>query len=244
MKVNAKILHIPPYISTTWDNVRTLTTRDSLLLISMRDGSEIQIPNLIPEIINAVYAAHGEYLEQRQNRQVQGQSQMMFLQGMQPSPGANTENPMVRFDLDGLEGVHMAMQHNPAQANGPDLPMEILSKISAIGKILLPDEMQGLQKPEPHCNCVYCQIARAMTGDTRHPLPTKADEIAALVEEEEVTEADLQFQEWEITSTSDKMYTVTNKLDRHEVYTVYLGEPVGCTCGKTGCEHVLAVLKS
>ena len=43
---------------------------------------------------------------------------------------------------------------------------------------------------------------------------------------------------------NDKLFTVINKLDQQEKYNVFLGEPVGCTCGKQGCEHMLAVLKS
>ena len=48
----------------------------------------------------------------------------------------------------------------------------------------------------------------------------------------------------EITQTGDKLFTVVNKLDPQENYHVYLGHPVGCTCGKQGCEHILVVLKS
>ena len=43
--------------------------------------------------------------------------------------------------------------------------------------------------------------------------------------------------------TDEKMFTVTNRLDKNEKFNVYLGKPIGCTCGKEGCEHILAVLR-
>jgi hypothetical protein len=143
------------------------------------------------------------------------------------------EEPSIRFafgtSLDGLGGM---MQHNPNQANAPDLPPEILQKIGAISKILSPSDEVDLPKAETGCNCFYCQIARALNPAT------------SVLEEPEVTAEELNFQQWTITQTGDKLYMVVNRLDDHEKYNVYLGQPIGCTCGKEGCEHILAVLKS
>ncbi|NGX33463.1 MAG: hypothetical protein K1060chlam4_01531, partial [Candidatus Anoxychlamydiales bacterium] len=40
------------------------------------------------------------------------------------------------------------------------------------------------------------------------------------------------------------LYRVTNPLDENEHYSVFLKDPIGCTCGKKNCEHVKAVLNS
>lgn len=239
MKVNAKLLHIPPYISTTWDQIRALSLREQILVVSLKDGSDVQIPNLMPELINAIYAAHEEYLEAKQNRLEQGHAPIAFPSGLMAQ---NPEKALFRFGIENLEGMQMAMQHNPAQSNGPNLPEDVVNKLSMIGKIIPPEEMQGMPKPEPHCNCLYCQITRAIRGE---PAETHAlQQAEEVVSEEEIKDEDLKFQDWEIIPSGEKLYTVTNKLDQHESYTVYLGEPVGCTCGKQGCEHILAVLKS
>ncbi len=67
--------------------------------------------------------------------------------------------------------------------------------------------------------------------------------MAPLVEEE-ISSEELSFQQWEIVQTGENLYQVVNRLDRADSYRVYLGDTIGCTCGKDGCEHVIAVLKS
>ncbi len=62
--------------------------------------------------------------------------------------------------------------------------------------------------------------------------------------EPEVKEEDLRFQQWTACRLEENMYSVTIKLDSIEHYHVYLGDPMGCTCGKKGCEHIVAVLLS
>ncbi len=89
---------------------------------------------------------------------------------------------------------------------------------------------EAFPKPEPHCNCPHCQIARAMHGIEKQEL------------EEPVSDEDLKFRDWEIKQTGEKLYSVTNPIDPSEQYTVFLGEPVGCTCGHSHCEHIKSVL--
>jgi hypothetical protein len=62
--------------------------------------------------------------------------------------------------------------------------------------------------------------------------------------EEEVSPHELKFREWDIQQAGDKLYNVSNPFDKGEQYQVYLGNPVGCTCGKSKCEHIVAVLNS
>ena len=61
---------------------------------------------------------------------------------------------------------------------------------------------------------------------------------------EEVTDEDLKFRTWDIKQPGKKLYLVTNPLDNNENYNVFLGKPVGCTCGQKYCEHIKAVLNS
>ena len=88
-----------------------------------------------------------------------------------------------------------------------------------------------------------------MTEDLVH-FPLIELMIASLVDsraatvEEEITEDDLKFRNWDIRQTADKLYAVTNPLDENEHYSVFLGTPLGCTCGEKNCEHIRAVLNS
>ena len=149
--------------------------------------------------------------------------------------GANVEN---------METFGSSLLHNSAQANMPNLPEEVLNKIAAIAKIIAPGDIQNMPKPEPHCNCPHCQIARAIHSQSPEEIVEATPSILVQKEEEVISEQELTFQQWEITQTDNKLYSVANRLDLLEKYNVYLGEPVGCTCGISGCEHILAVLKS
>lgn len=146
------------------------------------------------------------------------------------------------FGFGTFDSLGSALHHNENQSDIPNLPKEILSKISAIAKIVAPEDGQALPKPEPHCNCTHCQIARAVHEGFAE---TSDVSIRGLAQPEEVIkDTDLNFQQWDIQQIEEKLFSVTHKLDANEKYRVYLGHPVGCTCGKEGCEHILAVLKS
>ena len=58
------------------------------------------------------------------------------------------------------------------------------------------------------------------------------------------SEDDLKFRDWDIEQKSEELYEVTNPIDQNEHYQVFLGNPVGCTCGKKNCEHIRTVLNS
>lgn len=241
MRINNKILSLPPYISTTWNNIQSLHMKESILVVSLNDGSSIDIPDLKPEIVEIIFTTHANAFEHQSEHP--NTSLPNFHKTSNPFLSTltnETETPF-RLGFGSFDALGSALQHNPTQANAPDLPKEVLSKISAIAKIVSPEDLAGLPKPEPHCNCVHCQIARAITGEQ---LTQQPDSISEAQEEEIISNEELTFCQWEIIQTSDKLYTVINRLDTQEKYSVYLGHPVGCTCGKQGCEHILAVLKS
>lgn len=233
MKISKKILSIPPYISTSWKNIASISLEvkqeATNLRIVLHNGTIIDIPGLEPSIREAVFEAHAKYLEWEQEHCTQSKKSIeadaLFGLGMP-----------LRIGPGGIEALGAAMQHNPEQADTPDIPPEVLSKITGVAKILGLENIDQLPKPEPHCNCVHCQIARAFVLGVE-----KTEEHFS---EEEVTDEDLQFRNWEIQQESDKLYVVTNRLDEREQYNVYLGETVGCTCGQPDCEHIRTVLSS
>lgn len=237
MKITHHILSIPPYISTSWKEIQSLHLQEKTLIITMMNGDRVVIPGLQKEAIEAIFAAHAAFLEAHAQEKSSESTPVPspFPANMQAlfSPEQAQE---IHLSLNNLEGMGYLLQHNPSQAHSPDLPAEMLSKIASMAKMVLPnDDPDALPHAEPHCNCVHCQLARAI-----NPQPI----LLELEEEEQISDEELSFQQWQITQTGEKLYSIVNKLDPKERYSVYLGNPVGCTCGKTGCEHVVAVLQS
>ncbi len=229
--INEKILSLPPYISTTWESIASLHVSGVALVISLNNGTSIHIPNLSPDILTKIFQTHSEFISSKakQKQSNEATSQLFNMDNV-----INLGFPM-RFGGT-LEGLGAAMQHNPEQANAPDLPKEVLEKISAVAKIMDSDQtLNNALKAEPHCNCVHCQISRAITGEA----PLKEREI-----EEEVSDEDLKFRTWDVVQSGDNLYTVSNPLENDEHYNVFLGNPIGCTCGEKNCEHIKAVLNT
>lgn len=252
MKINNKILSIPPFVSTPWNNVISLHTKDSILFISLKDNRTIEIPGLENNLIDLIFNMHTNFLEQCEipnppfiTHQSKGVPQVFYAKGPmnQNMIGQSIELPL-QFGAGSGDIVGASVfQHDSNQSDTPNIPAEILMKIVAITKIVSPDSTVAFSKPEPHCNCVHCQIGRAMHSNELDIDPltieTKIQE-----KEETVSDADLHFQQWEIAQTGEQLFSVVNRENPKEKYNVFLGDPVGCTCGKDGCEHIIAVLKS
>lgn len=238
MKIDEKILCIPPLISTRWQFIHAIYMKGNNLVITLLDYDTIQIPNLVPDVIDKIFHYYTLYLEKEpQVAPPQDKTkEIHFLQALEGGEG----NPF-RFSINGIDGMMgSAMMHNPEQANAPDLPSEILDKIAAITKILSPNSSEHLPKPEPHCNCMYCQITKTILKSYGEE-PQEEKTTRAI---ENVSQEDLKFEQWDVKQTGDQLFKVSNRLDDKEHYNVYLGSPVGCTCGKANCEHIIAVLKS
>lgn len=235
MKINEKVLNIPPYLSTTWHLISSIHMTGNLLVVTLKDGNTINIPGLQQEIIDSIFLHHAESLEKGSQDFPIPRGNPSFLQNLNPSAAG----PSFQLALGSLDGLNQIMQHNPEQADAPELPRELLQKITSITKILASDDSIILPKAEPSCNCFHCQIARAFAPTEDVLLQAESSE-----EKDAISDEELQFQQWHIQQTNDQLFIVTNKLDEKEQYQVYLGEPLGCTCGKSGCEHLLAVLKS
>ena len=233
MNINKKILSLPPYISTSWSNVKSLHMEETTLIIRLNDGEAIKIPDLTPEIVETIFTAHASFEEHQSDQPPPSRINPQSLFG--------NDDMTFRFGFAGLDGLGTAMQHNPSQMNAPDIPTEVLEKIASIARVIVPEDPDAIPKPEPHCNCMHCQIARAIHLELEEE--ELEEEQEAIIEEEVPTE-ELQFCQWDIQESGEDLYTVTNRLDEQEKYSVYLGHPVGCTCGKEGCEHILAVLRN
>ncbi|EKE08533.1 MAG: hypothetical protein ACD_17C00117G0002 [uncultured bacterium] len=221
MKITPKILSIPPYLSTTWKNVTSLHVKPEgglfTLVVLLQSQVQVEIPNLHQETIDEVFQAHAR-------------SALVEHDQIYPSMGPFTFS--LPFSPEGGLKDHLAssMEHNPEQKDLPNLPPQVLEKISLIAKAFGIDRLPSFSDPAPSCNCAYCQIARSIKGEK---------------EEEFVSDGELSFRStWEIKQKSDKLYSVANTLDPTESYDVFLGSPLGCTCGSKDCEHIQAVLKT
>lgn len=241
MKINNKILSIPPHISTCWSHISALHMKGMTLIVNLLDGEAIEIPNLDVSTIETIFNTHADFIERHPSDAPQLNMMHPFAGNLQTQP---LEAPF-RLTINTLDELGSVLHHNPSQANTPTIPKEILEKIILVTKIIAPEDIT-LPKAEPHCNCTHCQIARALGQAEEPPLEVAAlaPKQKGLEKEEVISDKDLKFQQWEIQPSGSQLYTVINRLDPHEKYSVYLGEPVGCTCGKAGCEHIISVLKS
>lgn len=242
MKITNKLLHIPPYITTTWAHVKALYMNEKTLVIALSDDSQVKVPNLPEEALNAIFTTYSTFIESEKPTSRSSQNQFII---QSESAVTGPTRSSGKFNFNAIDPSGMSMQHNPNEANTPEFPREVLDKIAAIAKIVAPEDIGAMPQAEPHCNCPHCQIARAIRSTVGHAEATIHPEQLIEAEHEEVVkEQDLDFQQWIIKQTGENLYDVTNKLDPKETYHVFLGNPVGCTCGKAGCEHMVAVLKS
>lgn len=243
VRINDQIICIPPHISARWSQISFIESQDdessekSILKLHLTNGKVISIPGLDQSIIDIVFQEHLRYLELTQagagemkeddklsplisiiQQITNGSSDAQFLypnKAMTSSLFPNMINP-----------IEAILQHTPEHKDQPDAPTDILEKMVDIIKSLSGNNPTLYPKPEPHCNCMHCQIGRAIKDE----------------ENETVTEEDLSFREWDIIQNGENLYLVTNPLDPKEQFSVYLGTPLGCTCGKSNCEHIEAVL--
>lgn len=243
MIINSNILSLPPHLSLAWRSVECLHVRDKNLYITLASGATVTIENLSSETISAIFKGHASHLKMASDKEISPPKPPPY------SPFAAASNQMAASThtetsfqlgmtaLDGLGSAMQHLQHNAQFANSPDLPKEMLEKIRSIAHIIIPNDLSNLPRPEPHCNCPHCQIARVICLQAPQEEPNESEEDLVATEE-------LSFQQWRIQQTAPQLFQVTNQLDPNETYQVHLGDPIGCTCGQPGCEHIPAVLKS
>ena len=223
MKITAKILSIPPYLSTTWKNISTIHVQQEStgyrLIVTLQSRVQVEVPGLDKRTVDEIFEAHAKYAEAETP------------QPKNPLDGPFSFSLPLKADGATIDSLG-PMQHNPEQRDLPSLPPEVIEKITMIAQAFGLENASTLPDPEAQCNCIYCQVVRGLKGQVKEP------------PEEEVADADLTFRNWDIVQTAEKLYLDTNPLDANEHYNVFLGEPLGCTCGQKNCEHIRAVLNS
>jgi len=233
MRINHKVLSIPPYISTSWKNIDSLQSEKQedlySLNIHLQEGSCIVVPNLEQSVVEAIFQAHAKYLELEHKT---ADNFPKFQAPMEPSLPFSIK----LFEMDHVSNM---LQHNEQHKDAPNLPPYILSKIEEISEELGLKNSQTLPSPEPHCNCPHCQIAKAIQNRSE-----KQPSLPLCEEEEEVSQEDLSFTSWIISPIKKNLYRVIHPDVPEEEYQVFLDSPIGCTCGSNQCEHIRAVLHS
>jgi hypothetical protein len=236
MKVDFNIISVPPYISTSWKNVDSLfLENDNSLVITLKNGTNVKIPALDKATIELIFNTHAKVLAKQDSTNPPAAIPPFIANDTQPLGGNFSNSFPLKIGPDGIEAMGAALSHNPDQANAPDLPIDMLKKIAMVAKIIASEVPENsFPKPENGCNCTHCQIARAIH---------KSIDPSFEEQEEEISEEDLKFKEWDITSLGNNIYVVID-LSTQEEFRVFLGEPLGCTCGEKNCVHIKAVLKS
>ncbi|MBQ8498460.1 hypothetical protein [Chlamydia sp.] len=239
VKINDQLICIPPYISARWSQVAFIESHDggtegrATLKLHLVDGESVSIPDLDQAIINEVFQEHLLYLESTspQKGKEEEKIQSLLQSVQQVAKGCEIQffpqKGIVSMLLGGVNSIDMLLQHSPEHKGYPDLPSDLLEKMAQMMSSLSVGTTSIIAKPEPHCNCLHCQIGRVVSEEE---------------EDNTVSEEDLTFRSWDVTQNGERMYTVTDPLNPEEQFNVYLGNPIGCTCGQSCCEHVKAVL--
>lgn len=228
MKITPRILSIPPYLSTTWENIASLHMKPVgnlfTLIVVLNSQAQVEIPGLNKGTIDEIFEAHAGSAEADPQEKTPLEGPFSF---SLPMKNREKEGGLADFDFK------TSMEHDPSQKDIPDIPKDVLTKITTIAKAFGIEDLSAFSNPQPNCNCIYCQVARALYGNSKREI------------EDEVSDEDLKFRSnWDVKQTEDKLYRVANTLDQNESYNVFLGTPLGCTCGSKNCEHIRAVLQS
>ncbi|HSX13764.1 MAG TPA: hypothetical protein VLE96_05020 [Chlamydiales bacterium] len=218
MKITPRLLSIPPYLSTSWSNISSIQLQSknerSLLIVTLKCGTQVEIPSMAQSDIDEIFQAHAAFHD--------GEPASLLKNSLSFTlPLKSTEEGAV------IDPLNATMQHNPEQSDLPPIPGHVLEKIGSIVKSFGLENTPFLEQTVANCNCIYCQLARSLRP-----------------QEEIIDEADLKFRDWEVTQVEEKLYHVVNPIDKNEYYDVFLGEPIGCTCGSKNCEHICAVLNT
>ncbi|MFZ4098935.1 MAG: hypothetical protein ACOYKZ_01225 [Chlamydiia bacterium] len=226
MAITRRALHLPPYISTSWQHVVSLHMEQDeeegpILVVTLVNGTQILVPALEEPVVRQIFAVHAKVLEAEQSTQEPSIAQVM------------TKRTPTEVVADELETM---MEHTPSQADAPPLPRDLLDRVQQLGKLMGADFVVTLPQPEPGCNCCHCQVHRAL----HHGLAQQAASASAPPVDEQASGSD-----WTIQSEEGSTaFHVIRGSDESVSYLVTLGESISCSCGQPGCEHIRAVLMS
>jgi hypothetical protein len=268
MSVTRKAFHLPPFISTSWTHVVSLhmeqEDHEQLLVVTLTNGAQICIPGLDERMLRHIFQMHAEVLEGLSSTPISNEvalglkesesvrSRTARLAGSEPSDmqltlhGTETWQAAIENQGGLLDGLSLdpsrlssleqdLLQHRPELAESAPLPPLLLQRMSLMGRFLHPQLLAQMPRAEDGCGCPFCQLHRVLHGE---PPDT------ALPAVEEVKDEDLHFRSWLLEAKDEQLFIVSNPEDPQETYQVFLGEPLGCTCGQPNCEHIRAVLQS
>lgn len=204
------------------------------LVVCLTDGIVVRIPNLPASLIEQIFKVHSEFLTEQNVKKP-----LRFLKN--ELEGITASETPFRLGIGSMENMMASsMQHNPEQAHMPDLPSEIVDKIATIAKIVSPGEAINLPKGEPHCNCMFCQVSRAI-----HKHVQEEEETEVIIESKEVLPQIPSPHPWVIEQYETNCYNVHHHDSPYQQYKVFIKDgEIGCNCGSHGCEHIIAVLRS
>jgi len=229
MAVTKRMLHLPPYISTSWENVIALhmeqdeDSDDPLLVVTLSGGVQICIPDLREEMVQDLFALH---------------AQILTMSGAEASEEAlkfTGDFHFARNPWEPREVLQMLMRHQPSLRDEPPMPQAIINKLQSIGQLLDRDILKRLKPPLEGCNCPFCQVHRAVLTDLYDDEVT-AEELPTAPPEE------VHSGEWVIQSEDQSTFTVFAEHAPQTRFRVCLSDTISCTCGLPNCDHVKAVL--
>lgn len=239
MKITSKVFSIPPYISTRWEFVSSLRIVDNQLHVTLKDSTTCVIPHLPQETIDQIFSFHADSIEATPPKE----DLTLILEGVRTG-FKELISMFSKVKGNAIGSIGRALEHDPDNASLPDLPPEMVKKVTLLLNIIPKEDILAMPEAENGCNCMYCQINRILRAAILTEQREGSPDILVESETEPVEEQELSFSEWIVEPIAEKLYKVTNKIDPKEEYRVFLGDPIGCTCGKSHCEHVLAVLRS
>ena len=188
MKITPKLLSIPPYLSTSWSNISSLQLRSkndrSLLLITLNDGTQVEIPSMAQSDIDEIFQAHANFAENEPSILKSLDNSLSFSLPFKSTDGSDTGAM--------LDPLSSQMQHNPEQADLPPIPPHVLEKIGVIMRSFGLENTSLLDRGHPDCNCIYCQLSRVLHKEEP---------------EEVIFDADLTFRDWEISEKKKNSIT-------------------------------------
>ena len=255
--INKQLISIPPYLATRWENVNALYMVGDELFIKLSDNKEVCVPKLSQEhldLLFQIYANLEKPLTSTQSKPANKNTSKEEEKKPNPSlsfrlkggPGGVSTQMGIPPIFGNFMGMEPLLQHDPKQAHTPPLPAEILERLKGVSNLIGAEDLDTLPKAEPHCNCPFCQIVRAI-----HPEDHTEEEPCLIENEgEPVNDDEISFrhsaaeltEEWKVSKESEQLYRVTSVQDSDVAYQVFLGRPIGCTCGSNQCEHIKAVL--
>lgn len=260
MRITDRYFSFPPHIVCCFDQICCIEGKkvaEELLSLKvfLINGHKVQLPDLEENVAKKLFDAYQRFHDNRQilrvhlrsisqaetkeelqaNSSKQAESQDPFSSIFRPAPTLFSAEQLFGPSPFGppMEQMARHLRHNPEMKDLPSLPKDILERIANAAQLLLshPEDAKKAPEPEIGCQCVHCQIARAIQQGLEHGY-------------EPVTNEDLRLSTWHIKPIEDSRYLVENTLDPSHCHLVALKPSISCSCGDQNCQHIEAVLRS